>query len=405
MASGELVLFPSLEAAVIGPDRYRLTRKFVDGLEAWASRWPGPFSVVMRPTEQLTDDLDGVEVGAETDAFRLVVTEDYASVHQPPPGSVWVGMLGFRQNHLPKLARQRGIAFVTTSEYTLKTRLQIARATEASRAKRLRRSVWEVEQEAANLLGVSASAGIQCNGLPTWRQYRYLQPDAHLYFDTRARRDMVIDAESLGAKRDRLRSGAPLRLGFSGRLNEMKGADHLVPVARTLHARGVPFELHVAGDGVLRPRLEAEAADLDGRVRWVGVKDFERELVPWLRNEVDLFVMPHRQGDPSCTYMETLAGGVPIVGYDNEACSSFVEHFDVGASSTLDDPEALAEVIAELHRDRPRLDRWAARAAEVARNGCFESMMQARVEHLQEISSRPGPSPVGRWWRRRPSRT
>lgn len=27
----------------------------------------------------------------------------------------------------------------------------------------------------------------------------------------------------------------------------------------------------------------------------------------------------HRQGDPSCTYLETYACGMPIVGYNNQA--------------------------------------------------------------------------------------
>ena len=58
---------------------------------------------------------------------------------------------------------------------------------------------------------------------------------------------------------------------------------------------------------------------LDRRVEFKGTLDFAREFVPFMRDEVDAFVCCRFQGNPSCTYLRTMACGVPIAMYANEA--------------------------------------------------------------------------------------
>ncbi|HSF76535.1 MAG TPA: hypothetical protein VLA84_22260 [Microcoleus sp.] len=81
------------------------------------------------------------------------------------------------------------------------------------------------------------------------------------------------------------------------------------------------FELFISGIGELEEMMHQKIAlnQLNDCVKMLGVPNFKTEFFPFVKNNIDLFVCCHRQGDPSCTYTETMAGGVPIVGSANEA--------------------------------------------------------------------------------------
>ena len=111
-------------------------------------------------------------------------------------------------------------------------------------------------------------------------------------------------------------------------------------------------------------------------------KGIKTELLPLVTDDVDLFVCCHRQGDPSCTYTETMSCGTPIAGYDNEAFQGMVKHSGTGFLSPMDRPRALARLIADLNSDRPRLADASLAALDFASAHDFESTMSGRVEHM-----------------------
>ncbi|MGB6488159.1 MAG: glycosyltransferase, partial [Steroidobacteraceae bacterium] len=74
------------------------------------------------------------------------------------------------------------------------------------------------------------------------------------------------------------------RLVCVGRLCEAKGQLLLVEAAARMAARGVPFELVLAGDGPMRGELEAQIRNrgLAGRIRitgWISSADVRREIL------------------------------------------------------------------------------------------------------------------------------
>ncbi len=99
-------------------------------------------------------------------------------------------------------------------------------------------------------------------------------------------------------------------------------------VAKKLRERKADFHLYICGDGESKPGISKRIRDeqLSGHVTLMGVLDFKSELLPFAKSSVDLFVCCHPQGDPSCTYLETMSCGVPIVGYANEAFEGLVRH-------------------------------------------------------------------------------
>ena len=171
---------------------------------------------------------------------------------------------------------------------------------------------------------------------------------------------------------------------FSGRLIPMKGADELVRVADALRKLGVKFHMTICGDGTLAKSIRANILrhDLSDYVTCPGVLEYKSELVPLVRQEIDLFVCCHRTGDPSCTYLETMACGVPVIAYANEAFEGLVRESKTGFITPLGQPERMAAEIARLNSDRQALVEAARKSLEFAQKHTFERTYRARIDHL-----------------------
>jgi glycosyltransferase involved in cell wall biosynthesis len=167
----------------------------------------------------------------------------------------------------------------------------------------------------------------------------------------------------------------------------MKGVKDLIPIACALQNRDISYELHIYGDGNLKAWLEKEIKDnaLEERVKLHGIVDFKSALVPVLQQQTDLFVCCHLQGDPSCTYLETFACGVPIVGYLNEAFEGLLHHADAGWGVPLGQPEKIAQTIAALATNRNAIVHKGRTAAEFARTHTFEETFSRRVSFYEEV--------------------
>jgi glycosyltransferase involved in cell wall biosynthesis len=271
------------------------------------------------------------------------------------------------------------------TEYSLKTRRQIINAETGNPLLRARRHLWEWNQERRQRKAIRAATGVQCNGTPTFEAYRALNRNPLLFFDTRTTRDMVIRENDLRQRLAGLGSSRPLRLAFSGRLNRMKGAHYLPRIAERLRSLSVDFTMVICGDGdqVEFLRSELQRRQLADRVDLKGVLDFKTELVPLMQREADLFICPHVQGDPSCTYLETMASAVPIVGFGNEAWQGIVDREEVGEVVRVGDAEGLAQAVARLAAKPERIESLSWNARRMAEAHTFESTFKTRIEHLR----------------------
>ncbi|MCC6422274.1 MAG: glycosyltransferase [Phycisphaerales bacterium] len=379
-----LCIVPSMRIRHEPNGTVTLTRKFLEGVEAYRREWGGPVRVIAQ--EGGDDGLDGVSIRREEVPFELRLI-DFASPamdEQFRDAAVVLGAL--HHNQLPMVDRclEHHVPVALIAEQSVRTRWQITRAETGNPLLRLRRGWWNRGLEKRFRALLPKIAGVQCNGTPTFNDYRAINRNPLLFFDTRVTESMLVDESTLKMRLDELLAGGPLRLLFSGRLVAIKGVDHLPLLAVHLRKLGVKFTLDICGGGNLQNQLAGEIQhhDLSQQVRLRGVLDFEKELLPWVGRQADLFVCCHRQGDPSCTYLETMSCGVPIVGYDNEAFAGLVAHCGVGWLSPMDNPAALAQKIAQLDRDRPALAQAAESSLKFARGHTFETTMRKRVEHL-----------------------
>lgn len=387
-----LIIVQALPVKKLPNQEVLLTRKLEEATTKFGKLWAGKITVMMEETEEDSREIDPKKFKLSELPFKLEI----GSFDKINPAklrnrtSLVLATLGYRQNHISKICQAANIPCIYISEYTLKTRKQIVAVEESQPIRRIWRTCWEERQEQKQLRAIALADGLQCNGTPTHNAYNKLCSNTLLFFDTRITEEMLVTPEQLEKRTQSLIANKPLRLVFSGRLNKMKGADHLLDVAQELKQLKIPFELFISGRGdleaIMQQRIAAEG--LSDCVKMLGVPDFKTNFFPFVKANIDLFICCHRQGDPSCTYVETMSCGVPIVGYANEAFEGIVEHSQSGWLVEMNQPKLLAQKVAQLNLQRGEIKAMSDKAIAFARKHTFEETYDARISHMKQIALR-----------------
>mgnify|MGYP001761063652 FL=1 len=154
------------------------------------------------------------------------------------------------------------------------------------------------------------------------------------------------------------------------------------------------FTLDIYGAGSLQDDIAAGIASggLSDRVRLHGPVPFETRLVPLSRQTADVFVSCHVQSDPSCTYLEAMGCGLPVVGFANRMLAALVADSGGGWCAPMGDLSAMAALIGGLEGDRASLLARADAALSYAQGHDFAAEFDARMRHLAQAFSRSGRS-------------
>lgn len=217
---------------------------------------------------------------------------------------------------------------------------------------------------------VQTARGIQANGYPAFDRWRPEAKSAHLFFDSRITAD---DVEQARAK-PRTTPQVPPHVAFSGRLIPAKGPEYAVDVARRLDV-----QLTVFGTGSLASTLQSQAPE---HVTFAGHSDFETQWLPTVRTDIDLMILPHVQGDPSGTYLESAGCGVPVVGFDNVALKALTSRHGIGWTVPMRDGEALAAKVESVLSDPGEWARARTACLDFMARHDFASETERRVAHL-----------------------
>lgn len=388
-----LTILQTLQAKRLPNNQVLLTRKFIEAIDKLQSLWPGSITVFMEETHQENDNLDKKVFNFDELSFNLELLsfDTITADRLRNQTSLVLATVGYRQNHISKVCREAGVPCIYVSEYTLRTRKQIAAVENPNNLlRRFWRSRWEEAQEWKQQQAIKLASGLQCNGTPTYDAYRPLNPNTMLFFDTRITENMLATFDDIESRTRSRVETMPIRLVFSGRLNRMKGANQLLDVALELNRLGTPFEMFISGAGELEESMHQRIADegLGNCVKMMGLPDFQTIFFPFVKTHIDLFVCCHPQGDPSCTYIETMSCGVPIVGYANEAFEGIVEQSKAGWLVEINQPKLLAKKISELSRKRSEIKAMSFKSLEFAKDRTFDKTFKARIEHMEQIATR-----------------
>lgn len=147
--------------------------------------------------------------------------------------------------------------------------------------------------------------------------------------------------------------GSSGRIVAVGRLDEIKGFEHLVRACALLRDEGVPFSCRIIGDGPLRPSLQQQidAASLSEHVVLAGA--MPQEAVRSELRAASMFVLPSvvtRTGDRDgipVALMEAMALGIPVV---STQVSGIPELIQDGISGHLAPPASATELAACIRR-------------------------------------------------------
>ncbi|RMI03501.1 glycosyltransferase family 4 protein [Cellulomonas triticagri] len=115
---------------------------------------------------------------------------------------------------------------------------------------------------------------------------------------------------------------------------------------------GTGWELHLAGDGALRPRLEALATDLGvaGATRFLGTRTDVDDLLA----TAGIFFAPRGDEPYGLSVVEAMAHGTPVVAGRGGGHSETVGTADGAVLVDPDDIEAAGAALAALARDPER---------------------------------------------------
>ncbi|MCE9621044.1 MAG: glycosyltransferase family 4 protein [Actinomycetia bacterium] len=367
-----------------------VSAKFLEEVERYAKFWPGTVRLIAYEDSNWGTSFGTVKREIASLPFELVIRshdELDAGVFADDVAALLCGV-GHRYNHLAAIGRDLGVPVVYVAEWSRRTQNVITAIDSPNNFVKARRLFWLWRQRRSIHKSLAAAAALQCNGTPTFDEYAKVNQHRLLYFDNRITDDLLIDPSALDVRLAKLAAATdPLQLVFTGRLTPTKGVLDLLQVVKELRKADVGFELSIVGAGDLADALHAQVVSngLDHFVKVLAPKEFRTELIPFVQ-QMDLFVCPHPQGDPSCTYIETLACGVPIVGYANEALEGVVRHSHAGWHVPLGRPNALAAEIVRLAHHRGELAAASVQALEFASRHTFDLTYGRRVDQLRELA-------------------
>jgi glycosyltransferase involved in cell wall biosynthesis len=231
-----------------------------------------------------------------------------------------------------EIARKLGVPYILILEYDLATKLQIIWSNARPvyrRAVSVLRQLWYYFSR--DIPCIQGAAAVHCNGYPIYDEVRH--PNKLLYFDSRMRSEDIAHPRG---------PHTPLRLIYSGRYERMKGADDAVKVAIEALRRGLDVEMDCYGQGNLKDEM-LKLAEPHPQIRIHDAIPYP-ELLKRMR-EADVFVCCHIQGDPSCTYLEAMGSGLPIVGYANRMWRRMCEESGAGVAVPVGDIQAMVSAM------------------------------------------------------------
>lgn len=377
--------------ALLRGDTVEIDRKFLDGMARFVSEVGVPVTST-HPVRRGDAAIDVLQAPVASLPFRLVALDTDARGAYSAAGRAQLADAVARSRLVAGaymggglgVAHRLKVPYVMVVEYDLRTQLVVTRIGASDPLRRTVRSLRCVaDYLRIQIPAMRRAAAIHCNGFPVHDAARRWNERCLLYLDSRMGRDMVVGEAALAARLREL-PARRAKVLFSGRYEPMKGALDFVQVAIRCVQDGVPAEFLCHGQGSQRQAMQAAvaAAGVGDRVQVHDAVPFPQLMA--VARGCDLFVACHVQSDPSCSYLEAMGAGLPVLGYANRMWRSMAADSGAGDHVPLRDQRALAAAIAARLRDPRRLAEWSNRARAYALQHCFENEFARRTAAIRD---------------------
>lgn len=174
------------------------------------------------------------------------------------------------------------------------------------------------------------------------------------------------------------------------RLSVEKGLSILIQAMPEVWKQHPGAWLLIAGDGPEREALEAQAAVLGGRIRFLGL----RSDVPRLLAAADAFALPSLTEGLPLALAEAMGAGVPAVASEVGGVPELIRDGESGMLVPPGDPGMLAARITLLLSEASRASAMARAGRERVRAEFTLERMLGRFEALYQAQRRPRLAPI-----------
>ncbi|WP_226930719.1 MULTISPECIES: glycosyltransferase family 4 protein [Parafrankia] len=157
---------------------------------------------------------------------------------------------------------------------------------------------------------------------------------------------------------------------------------------RSAGAGGTPIVAVLAGDGELRPHLEAAATELDGALRLVGFADQER--LPKLYAAADVCLHPAEQDAHPLAIKEAVLCGLPVITTDRVGSVGATDDVRSGRNGVVypvGDVQHLARILDDLSRRPEDLKRMSKESTNIASEIGIDATVEGFVRAFSSVSS------------------
>ncbi len=174
---------------------------------------------------------------------------------------------------------------------------------------------------------------------------------------------------------------SPLELLFIGGLEEQKGVMRCLEITEKLILKNIQVNLTLVGDGPLREKCAAWAADhgLKNRVRFVGW--LPRDALAEFYSKAHILVFPSQSEGWPKVLSEAMAYGVVPVASEVSSIPQILAEFKVGRSLPFMDVEAFVDAIQDYLSNPERWKQESQAGIEAARNFTYDVYL-GRLKNL-----------------------
>jgi len=172
---------------------------------------------------------------------------------------------------------------------------------------------------------------------------------------------------------------------YVGRLEIYKGLLELLSAFGRVAAEEDGLRLAIAGDGSLRPRVEAVAANADRHITYLGRLSGDDVLRAYLA--ADLLVLPSLFEPWGLVVNEAMACGLPVVVSDRVGCADdLIRHGETGLVVGEGSETEVTAAIRRLVRDATARSRMGQAAASLISSWTLDNEARNIVSAWNEIS-------------------
>lgn len=203
-------------------------------------------------------------------------------------------------------------------------------------------------------------------------------------FFTRSEKEVVYNPVSFvlgAAPRSEAREAGPFRIGFLGRLAQLKGIEDLFEAVQQVSEQ-IPLRVLVAGRGE-----ESYEAKLRKRAQGLPVEFLGYVEADAFLNQIDILVVPSRWHEPSPrVILEAYSNGIPVVASTRGGIPELVDEGQTGWLYDPDKPGALACALLEAYRHRDELRHMGMRGYKKSLAFTVEAHVKQYLELYQRIT-------------------